>query len=45
MRECGLAGGYVVEATEGLCLAAFAHPATALGWALDCRTVSYLPTA
>ncbi len=31
---CCKAGGYVVEASEGLCLAAFRHPAAALVWAL-----------
>ncbi len=33
---CTAHGGYVVEATEGLCLAAFHDPAAAACWALDC---------
>jgi hypothetical protein len=28
--------GYVVEATEGLCLAAFADPLAAVVWAVEC---------
>lgn len=33
---CTAHGGYVVEATEGLCLAAFHDPVAAACWALDC---------
>lgn len=38
-RECCQAGGYVVEATDGLCLAAFVEPAAAAIWALSCKKV------
>ncbi|GFR42827.1 hypothetical protein Agub_g3784 [Astrephomene gubernaculifera] len=34
--QCGQRGGYVIEAVEGLCLAAFHDPATAAAWALGC---------
>ncbi|KXZ43871.1 hypothetical protein GPECTOR_78g59 [Gonium pectorale] len=34
---CCRCGGYVVEASEGLCLAAFRHAAAALVWALCSR--------
>ncbi|GIL86397.1 hypothetical protein Vretifemale_14724, partial [Volvox reticuliferus] len=34
---CSRCGGYVVEASEGLCLAAFRHAAAALVWALASR--------
>ncbi|KAG2484543.1 hypothetical protein HYH03_016678 [Edaphochlamys debaryana] len=34
---CSRCGGYVVEASEGLCLAAFRHAAAALVWALSTR--------
>eukprot|EP00198_Chlamydomonas_reinhardtii_P005062 XP_001694398.1 predicted protein [Chlamydomonas reinhardtii] len=34
---CSRCGGYVVEASEGLCLAAFKHAAAALVWALSSR--------
>ncbi|GFR50076.1 hypothetical protein Agub_g12220 [Astrephomene gubernaculifera] len=34
---CSRCGGYLVEASEGLCLAAFRHAAAALVWALSCR--------
>uniref|UniRef100_A0A7S3R8N7 Guanylate cyclase domain-containing protein n=1 Tax=Dunaliella tertiolecta TaxID=3047 RepID=A0A7S3R8N7_DUNTE len=29
-------GGYLVEAVDGLCLAAFAQPAAAIRWAIEC---------
>lgn len=32
-------GGYVVEASEGLCLAAFRGPHQAVAWALHCKQV------
>ncbi|GIL86420.1 hypothetical protein Vretimale_11650 [Volvox reticuliferus] len=37
-RECCDCGGFVVEATDGLCLAAFMEPAAAAIWALRCQT-------
>ncbi|GLI67730.1 hypothetical protein VaNZ11_011931 [Volvox africanus] len=38
-RECCDCGGFVLEATDGLCLAAFMEPAAAAIWALRCQTI------
>ncbi|GFR50127.1 hypothetical protein Agub_g12278, partial [Astrephomene gubernaculifera] len=36
-HECYGCGGFVVEATDGLCLAAFMEPAAGAIWALRCK--------
>jgi hypothetical protein len=36
-RILGASGGYLVEGGDGFVLAAFASPAAAIEWALDCE--------